>query len=163
MSQEAYQSGRILGASQDGSREFISLLACVSATGMALPPALVYKGDSFDLQDTWVKDFKEGDEAYFAASTNRWTCDSLGLQWLEKIFHRHTQHQGRCRLLIVDGHSSHVNMKFIDLADQLRILVLIMPPHSTHCLQPLDVGCFSPLATTYTIELNSLMYKSLGM
>src|SRR4051794_25605790 len=54
-------------------------------------------------------------------------------------------------------------MKFIDLADRLHILVLIIPPHSIHHLQPLDVGCFSPLATAYTNELNSLMYKSLGM
>src|SRR4051794_28505847 len=54
-------------------------------------------------------------------------------------------------------------MKFIDLADRLHILVLIIPPHSTHRLQPLDVGCFSPLASAYTNELNSLMHKSLGM
>jgi hypothetical protein len=35
------KDGRILGATQDGSREFISLLACISAAGKALPPALI--------------------------------------------------------------------------------------------------------------------------
>ncbi len=147
ISTEALKSGRIIGACQDGSREFISLLACICADETAIPPALIYKGESFDLQDTWVEDFKPGDEAYFAASTNGWTCDALGLQWLTKIFDRHTaaKASGRYRLLIVDGHSSHVNMSFINMADSLRILVHVLPPHSTHRLQPLDVILFSPL------------------
>ena len=28
-----------------------------------------------------------------------------------------------------------------------------MPPHSSHILQPLDVGCFSPLKTAYTKQV----------
>jgi hypothetical protein len=37
-----------------------------------------------------------------------------------------------------------------------------MPAHSTHKLQPLDVGLFSPLATVYQKQLNNLIYNSLG-
>jgi len=54
-------------------------------------------------------------------------------------------------------------LKFINFADEHRILILILPPHSTHHLQPLDVGLFSPLASAYTTELNNLMHNSLGM
>jgi len=54
MSKKAYESGRIKAASQDGSREFLSLLACVSAIGKALPPALLYQRDLGDLQDGWL-------------------------------------------------------------------------------------------------------------
>ena len=46
MTLEALLSGRITYASQDGSREFLSLLAYIYADGSALPPALIYKGDS---------------------------------------------------------------------------------------------------------------------
>ena len=46
MSLEALHSGRITHASQDGSREFLSLLTSIYADGSALPPALIYKGDS---------------------------------------------------------------------------------------------------------------------
>ena len=35
ISKEALESGRITHASQDGSREFISLLVCISADGVA--------------------------------------------------------------------------------------------------------------------------------
>jgi hypothetical protein len=164
MSREALESDRIIRASQDGSREFISLLACISAIGAVLPPALIYKGES-SLQDTWLEDWIPENIAHFAISPNGWSSNALGLHWLEAIFHRYTSQlagRGR-RLLIVDGHSSHINLQFIELCDQLRILLLILPPHSTHRLQPLDVSLFAPLARFYTNHLNSLLANSLGM
>ena len=45
MSMEALKNGRIQYACEDGSREFISLLACISADGTALPLSLIYKGE----------------------------------------------------------------------------------------------------------------------
>jgi hypothetical protein len=48
----ARKTGRIMGASQDRSREFLTLLACICADRTKLPPALIYKGDSHDLQDS---------------------------------------------------------------------------------------------------------------
>ena len=161
----ALKSGRIMGASQDGSREFISLLACVCADGTKLPPALIYKGESGDLMDSWVTDFGVGDDAYFTSSANGWSCNDLGLQWLTQIFHLKTiQKSGnRLRLLIVDGHSSHVNLKFITWADNNRILLLVLPPHSTHRLQPLDVGLFQPLATEYSKQISKVMAESFGL
>src|SRR5271155_5953387 len=65
MSKKAYETGRIIAASQDNNREFISLLACVSAIGVALPPALLCKGESGDLQDGWLQDLQAGERAYF--------------------------------------------------------------------------------------------------
>ena len=164
MSNEALESGRITRASQDGSREFISLLACISATGAVLPPALIYKGES-SLQDTWLEDWVPGDTAHFAISSNGWSSNAFGLHWLKTIFQRYTSEVAKRsrRLLIVDGHSSHMNLRFIELCDQLRILLLILPPHSTHRLQPLDVSLFAPLARFYTNNLNNLMANSLGM
>jgi len=61
MTLHALKSGRIMGASQDGSREFLSLLACICANGTKLLPALIYQGESHDMLDSWVQDFNEGD------------------------------------------------------------------------------------------------------
>jgi hypothetical protein len=161
MTIEALKRGKILGSQQDGSREFISLLACISAAGKRLPPLLIYKGESHDILDTWVEDFEEEDEAWFACTDNGWSCDSIGRQWLLKLFDRYTKVTGaRRRLLLVDGHSSHVNMSFLDLADSLRIIILVLPPHTTHRLQPLDVGLFQPLSTFYSAALNRTIYES---
>ena len=135
ISREALENGRITYASQDGSREFISLLACINATGAALPPSLIYKGESI-LQDTWLEDWLPNDTAYFAVSSNGWSCNTLGLHWLEAIFYHYiSKRAGRGRrLLIVDGYSSYVNLNFIDLCDKLRILILILPLYLTHRL-----------------------------
>jgi hypothetical protein len=93
MSKKAHETGRITSASQDGNREFISLLACVSAIGVALPPALLYKGELGDLQDGWLQDLQAEEHAYFGVSSNGWSNDAFGLQWLQQVFQKHTGHQ----------------------------------------------------------------------
>ena len=164
MSIEALRSGRITHACQDESREFISLFACIAADETALPSALIYQGEARVFQDTWLKDVGVGDDAFFATSSNGWSSDEMGRNWLKQVFHRCTvkKANNRRRLLLVDGHSSHVNMQFINLCDSLRILILILPPHTTHRLQPLDVGLFSPLANYYTQGLNELIFNNLN-
>ena len=90
MSVEALRSGRIQYASEDGSREFISLLAYISADGTSLPPPLIYKGDSGDLQDTWLEDWVSEHQAHFASSPNGWSYNALGLNWLRTVFNHYT-------------------------------------------------------------------------
>jgi hypothetical protein len=46
------------------------------------------------------------------------------------------------------------------LAYSFRIILLILPPHTTHRLQPLDVGLFQPLSTAYSVALNRVIYES---
>ena len=164
MSRQSHEEGKLQGAMQDGSREFITLLACICADMTALPAALIYQGKSQDLMDTWLDDLEEHDIAYFASSEKGWSSDAYGMAWLNKVFDPHTRDKAKRsrRLLIVDGHSSHVNMAFIDRCDRLKILVLILPPHSTHKLQPLDCGNFLPLAIFYGQEITAILTDSEG-
>ena len=164
ISQQALKSGRVTKSKQDGSREFISILACISAIGKWIPPLLIYKGDSGDLMSTWVDEVTTDSQAHFTTSSNGWSNNNIGLVWLQKVFERYTKpaRATQKRLLIVDGHSSHVNMAFVDWADQHGIILLILPPHTTHRLQPLDVGLFQPLSTDYSLELNQLMNDGAG-
>jgi len=164
MTLSVYKSGRVTKRKGYGNREFISCLVCVSAIGKWIPPVLVYKGLSNDLRDIWVKDVERDAGVHFASTENGWSCNALGLQWLKKIFERYTKPKNdrTRRLLLVDRHSSHVNMDFIDWADRHRIIVMILPPHTTHRLQPLDVGMFQALSTAYSKELDDLMDKGIG-
>jgi DDE superfamily endonuclease len=111
---------------------------------------LIYKGKSHNIQDSWVDELGT-DTAYFASSDNRWSCNKLRLDWLQKVFELHTKSKaGRgWHILIVDGHLSHVNIGFLNWALEYCIIIYIMPLHSTHKLQPLDVSLFGPLATAY--------------
>lgn len=67
------------------------------------------------------------------------------------------------RLLIVDGHGSHLTQDFLEYCHQNRIIVAILPPHSTQTLQPLDVVCFKPLSSYYSSELDNHLQASQGL
>ncbi|XP_044715982.1 mariner-Tc1 transposon family protein [Hirsutella rhossiliensis] len=89
---ETLRRGKLVGASQDGNREFITLIAAICADYSFLPPALIYKGESKDFQDTWLEDFDHSSEvAFFGSTENGWSCDALGLHWLQRIFDCHTK------------------------------------------------------------------------
>jgi hypothetical protein len=159
------KAGKALGSAQDGSRQWTSLLACICADGSVLPPALIYQAESGDLMDTWLDDFDSSrDQAYFTSSTKGWMDNELGLSWLKKVFDPNTKQKAghSYRLLLMDGHGIHLNLKFIEYCDSSRIILGIFPPHSTHRLQPLGVGIFSPLATAYSNELDRLIQSSQG-
>jgi len=155
----AFDAGRMQNVCQDGNREWITILATICADGTSLSPGLIYQAISGNIQDTWLQDFDPIEQkCFFASSPTGWTNDSLGYSWLTTLFDCETKakaRQGRdWRLLILDGHGSHINMRFIDYCHLNRILLAVFPPHSTHRLQPLDVSLFAPLATFYSQELN---------
>ena len=136
MTKKIYNSKKIKGAAQDGSREFISLLATIYADGIKILLALIYKGTSGDFQNTWMDDLKEREHAFFASSANSWSSNAFSLAYLTQVFDPVTRAKagrGR-RLLIVNGHSSHVNIEFIRTCDRLKIVLLILPLHFTHRL-----------------------------
>jgi hypothetical protein len=162
---DALKKKRTTRASQDGSREFITLVAAICADGTSVAPALIYQGASSDLQDTWLDEFDHSqDLAFFASSEKGWSNDRLGLQWLKHVFDRLTRTTARDRrLLILDGHNSHINLEFINYADANRIILAVLPSHSTHRLQSLDVGLFSPLSTYYSQQINNLLMESQGL
>jgi hypothetical protein len=51
---------------------------------------------------------------------------------------------------------SHFNWEFFDFYLKNNFYPICLPVHSTHLLQPLDVGLFGPLQRAYTTELEAL-------
>ncbi|KAF7578752.1 hypothetical protein PtrM4_029920 [Pyrenophora tritici-repentis] len=86
------------------------------------------------------------------------TANKLSLEWL-KHFNAHTKKRtiGNYRLLIIDGHESHDSLDFQQYCKDHNIITLCMPPHSSHLLQPLNIGYFSPLKTAYSRQAKDLM------
>jgi hypothetical protein len=89
-------------------------------------------------------------------SDNGWTTNDLGIAWLKHFdLHTKTRTQGVRRLLILDSYESHRSLGFDNLCKEKDIILLYMPAHASHLLQPLDVGCFGPLKTAYGHEIES--------
>jgi len=111
---------------------------------MTIPPFIIYKGEA---QYMGWNDYEENREAVFALSSTGWLNDNLGLRWLKEHFYPNTcpDTSSAYRLLLFDGHRSHLTFEFVEFALPHHIRLVVFPPHSTHLLQPLDVGSFSPL------------------
>jgi hypothetical protein len=134
----------------------VTVIGCICADGTPLPPAVIYSADSEKVQANWVHNINpETHSIYFSVSESSWTNNNLGVAWLEQVFDPATKEKAwrNFRLLILDGHGSHVTRRFFDYCDTHRILVLVYPPHATHTLQPLDVSCFKLLSQSYSYEL----------
>jgi hypothetical protein len=94
---------------------------------------------------------------------NGWTDNETGLDWI-KHFDKHTKSRtkGIYRLLILDGHESHISAEFEAYCKDNSIITLSMPPHSSHLLQPLDVALYSPLKRAYSKEIELFIKASIN-
>jgi hypothetical protein len=62
----------------------------------------------------------------------------------------------RSRLLILDGHGSHTAIDFLWYCKQNKIHLLFLPAHTSHVLQPLDLGVFALLKSRYRSQIAAL-------
>jgi hypothetical protein len=161
-----YHSKEVRESLSDGTRKWITTVGCICADGTALPPGLIFLSKNSTLQSSWVATIQAAQHDVFVSSSPKgWSSEKVGMAWLEQVFERCTKAKsGRSwRLLIADGHGSHITQDFINFCEGHRILLAILPPHSTQTLQPLDVALFAPLAVAYTKELSLHLQRSQGL
>ncbi|TVY62522.1 hypothetical protein Focb16_v004332 [Fusarium oxysporum f. sp. cubense] len=145
---------------QPGNREWVTAIQAINAEGQAIDPFIVVAGQ-YHLAN-WYRESNLPASWAIATTQNGWTDNETGLEWL-KHFNRCTTDRstGLYRLLILDGHESHHSANFQIYCEENNIITLCMPPHSSHLLQPLDVGCFGPLKKAYGREIEQLIRRSI--
>ena len=52
-------------------------------------------------------------------------------------------------LLVLDGHGSHITIDVIEYARSKEIHPLCLPSHTSHILQPSDIGVFKSVFSKY--------------
>jgi hypothetical protein len=122
---------------QPGDREWASLIECISSDGRKLTPWVIFKCK--ELLRRWANLWPEG---HIAKSNRGWTDNELCLEWLKLCFEPETSRvqKGEYRMLIFDGHESHINRGVVQFCEEHKIVLFCLPSHSTHLLQPLDIG-----------------------
>jgi hypothetical protein len=144
---------------QPGKREWITVIQAINAEGQAIPPFIIGPGQ-YHLA-TWYRESNLPDDWAIATSPNGWTDNELGLEWLKHFdWCTAKRSNSRYRFLILDGHESHHSVDFETHCKENKIVTLCMPPHSSHLLQPLDVGCFGLLKKAYGLEIEQLIRYS---
>ena len=80
----------------------------------------------------------------YGLSESGWINKEIFSDWFTFHFLRYAP-PARPLLILMDSHSSHFTPDFIHRAANEEIIVMCLPPNSTHCIQPLDKGAFSSL------------------
>jgi hypothetical protein len=85
------------------------------------------------------------------------------VDWLRRCFEPATRDKadGKKRIPICDGHGSHVTAGFIRHCRENNIELLILPSHSSHITQPLDVAVFGPLKKAMAAELQKIIHTEI--
>lgn len=140
-----------------GNREWVTTIKCTNASGWAIPSTITFKGKV--PKEGWFEEACLPDDWRIELSPNGWTSDETGLRWLQKCFIPATTSRkvGRHQLLVIDDHGSHLTPQFNKVCNDNNMIAICMPAHSSHLLQPLDIGCFGPLKRAYGSLVDSKM------
>lgn len=128
--------------------QLITAVCCMSAGGKYVPPALIYPRKR--KKDELLNGAPAG--TLLMTSDSGYMNSDLFLVWLDHFKRNEKPTLEDPILLILDNHSSHISLAAINKCRENRILLLSLPPHSSHRLQPLDRGFFGPLKTVYGQE-----------
>ena len=145
-----------VGGSSD--HQFITVNVCGSASGIKLPPFILYKGKH--LYNTWTEGGPAG--ACYGVSQSGWMEELNYLKWFEVQFYPAVKHLLATGpvVLFFDGHFSHMGIRLIQKACSLGIHLFCLPPNTTHVLQPLDVGVFGPVKQRWRVILKTHKIKT---
>lgn len=117
---------------------------------------MTYYFDGKNIWDKWIGDKTLFPGTTFAATNNGWMEKEVFINYFEKSFIKTTNpSEINPVLLIYDGHSSHIDIKLVEIAKQNNITILLLPPHSSHLLQPMDLTVFKSIKTTWDQRLCS--------
>lgn len=142
---------------QAGKKGQVTIVGCANATGQAIPPMVIF--DAKNLNHAWTKNEVPGTK--YGLSDNGWINTDLFEGWLEEHFIKHAV-SGRPLLLLLDGHCTHYQPDVIRFARDHDVVMLCLPPHTTHEAQPLDVGVFSSLKSQWTNVCHDYFHKNPG-
>ena len=140
-----------------GRKGQVTVVACGNATGQLIPPMLIF--DAKKLCPAWTRAEVPG--TAYGLSDKGWITTELFESWLEEHFLEHAV-AARPLLLLLDGHSTHFQPQLIRMAREKGVIILCLPPHTTHEAQPLDCGVFSPLKMQWRTVCHQFLQSNPG-
>lgn len=138
--------------------ETITAVCCMSATGVYVPPALIFPRKR--MNHLLFKDSVPG-TLNLVTETGYMNSD-LFLEWLKHFVHHTKPSQDDPVLLVADNHSSHCSLSAVLYLRKHHVTFLTLPPHASHVIQPLDKGFFGPLKTAYAAEAEKWLVQHPG-
>ena len=136
--------------------EHVTLLATICSDGSSLKPLFIFSGKRMPVE--LVKAVHTSfPDAEVAVSPKGWIDNGIFLEAFEHLIHSLPPISERgYKLVIYDGHESHIQPEVASLAMQSKVEILTLPPHTSHVLQPLDKRVFGPFKAALKREIDGV-------
>ncbi|XP_069698836.1 uncharacterized protein [Periplaneta americana] len=126
----------------------------MSASGFFVPPMLIY--DRKKMMESLT--FGAPPNTIFRCQDKGWMDSDTFCEWIRHFIRTVKPGPEEKVLLILDGHSSLTqSLKAIEICRQYGVIMLSLPSHCTHRLQPLHVSFFKPLNTFMSAAISTKM------
>lgn len=122
-------------------------MECISADGRSLAPLIIWPASTH--WSDWTAHLTPG--WHYACSSSSFSNTVTVLDWYRRVFDPQTKHRAhhRPRILINNGFGPHESLKVMQFCHENNIILCQLPSHTSHKLQPCDIGVFGPLKTAY--------------
>lgn len=155
----ASKSSRQLNKVTSAERGTLVTTCCiVSATGTALPPVMVFPRKNFK---THMLTGAPSGTLGLAQPTG-WMTGELFADVMRHFVKMTSSTKDNPTLVIMDNHESHLSPVVLNIAKDNGVILLTIPPHTSHKLQVLDVSVFGPFQTYYNAAADSWMIRHPG-
>ncbi|XP_053391999.1 jerky protein homolog-like, partial [Mercenaria mercenaria] len=128
----------------------VTVIGGGNALGQSIPPFFVFPGER--LVDGLMDGKTPGADGVMTKTG--WSNTDVFRKYLKDHFVKFVQGRDMSdtSLVLYDGHRSHLSVDLIEWAQDNNIVLFVLPPHTSHVLQPMDIGCFGPLQLKYSQE-----------
>jgi hypothetical protein len=135
-------------------RTMVTAVECISADGRSLLPLIIWPASTH--RSNWTTHPTPG--WHYGHSENGYNDSKICLEWLTRVFDPQTRGlaNGKPRVLICDGFGTHETLEILEFCFEHNITLCRLPSHTSHKLQPCDVGVFAPLKTAYRDDVERL-------
>lgn len=140
-------------------RTMVTAIECISADGRSLLPMIIWPATTH--RANWTTYPTPG--WHYAHSETGCNDSKISLEWIKRVFDPQIKGPAnqRPRVLICDGFGTHETLEILEFCFANNILLCRLPSHTSHKLQPCDVGVFAPLKTAYRDEVEQLYREGL--
>ncbi len=140
-------------AHKSSAKSGVSVLAIISASGLILPPFVVYP---YERIQPWMDKDKMPPGLQTFITKKGWMTVEAFCFWLLNQFILELKRNKTVFpvVLYLDGHRSHLNIKTSEICLQNQIVLICFPPNTTHILQPCDVAFLKPLKGLWQTKVN---------
>lgn len=145
----------------ENEKECMTVLLGGNANGECPPPMVLYR---YDRVPSHIS-ASVPESIAMGASKSGWMNSEGFYAYVTETFVPWIRNQNVPLPIVVflDGHASHLSLSLCQFCNENNIILVALPPNSTHIIQPVDVGIIFPLKSLWKKKRMEWKVKNLNV